>query len=103
MTGKTGTFAEQMLRAANLNVQFSGDSSGKVVAQDVQSGTTAAYGTIVTLTMDTGAEAPAEEAPAVEENIDLQTRRGDPPAAAAIFIPVNPSKEVLFHAKDSCQ
>ena len=38
-----------------------------------------------------------------EENIDLQTRRGDPPAAAAIFIPVNPSKEVLFHAKDSCQ
>ena len=70
VTGKTGTFAEQMLRAANLNVQFSGDSSGKVVAQDVQSGTTAAYGTIVTLTMDTGAEAPAEEAPAVEENID---------------------------------
>ena len=39
VTGKTGTFAEQMLRAANLNVQFSGDSSGKVVAQDVQSGT----------------------------------------------------------------
>ena len=36
VTGKTGTFAEQMLRAANLNVQFSGDSSGKVVAQDVQ-------------------------------------------------------------------
>ena len=72
VAGKTGTFAEQMLRAANLNVQFSGDSSGKVVAQDVQSGTTAAYGTIVTLTMDTGAEAPVEEAPAVEENIDPQ-------------------------------
>lgn len=76
VTGKTGTFAEQMLRAANLNVQFSGDSSGKVVAQDVQSGTTAAYGTIVTLTMDTGAEAPAEEAPAVEENINPANEEG---------------------------
>ena len=76
VTGKTGTFAEQMFRAANLNVQFSGDSSGKVVAQDVQSGTTAAYGTIVTLTMDTGAEAPAEEAPAVEENIDPANEEG---------------------------
>ena len=76
VTGKTGTFAEQMLRAANLNVQFSGDSSGKVVAQDVQSGTTAAYGTIVTLTMDTGAEAPAEKAPAVEENIDPANEEG---------------------------
>lgn len=76
VTGKTGTFAEQMLRAANLNVQFSGDSSGKAVAQDVQSGTTAAYGTIVTLTMDTGAEAPAEEAPAVEENIDPANEEG---------------------------
>ena len=76
VTGKTGTFAEQMLRAANLNVQFSGDSGGKVVAQDVQSGTTAAYGTIVTLTMDTGAEVPAEEAPAVEENIDPANEEG---------------------------
>lgn len=76
VTGKTGTFAEQMLRAANLNVQFSGDSSGKVVAQDVQSGTSAAYGTIVTLTMDTGAEAPAEEAPAAEENIDPANEAG---------------------------
>ena len=76
VTGKTGTFAEQMLRAANLNVQFSGDSGGKVVAQDVQSGTTAAYGTIVTLTMDTGAEAPAEETPAAEENIDPANEAG---------------------------
>ena len=76
VTGKTGTFAEQMLRAANLNVQFSGDSSGKVVAQDVQSGTTAAYGTIVTLTMDTGAEVPVEEAPAAEENIDPANEEG---------------------------
>ena len=54
VVGKTGTFAEQMLKAANLNVQFAGDSSGKVVAQDVEAGTSAAYGTIITLTMDSG-------------------------------------------------
>ena len=63
VTGKTGTFAEQMLRAANLNVQFSGDSSGKVVAQDVQSGTTAAYGTIVTLTMTPAPKPPPRKLP----------------------------------------
>ena len=59
VTGKSGTFAEQMLRAANLNVQFEGDSGGKVTAQSVEPGASAAYGTIVTLTTD--AAAPAEE------------------------------------------
>lgn len=38
VAGKTGTFAEQMLKAANLNVQFSGDSGGKVVSQSVEAG-----------------------------------------------------------------
>lgn len=52
VTGKSGSFAEQMLRAANLNVDFSGDSGGKVASQSVEPNTTAAYGTIVTLTMD---------------------------------------------------
>ena len=50
--GKSGSFAEQMLRAANLNVQFEGDSGGNVVAQSVAANTSTAYGTIVTLTMD---------------------------------------------------
>ena len=55
VAGKTGTFAEQMLKAANLNVQFNGDSGGKVVSQSVEVyGTSAAYGTIITLTMDSG-------------------------------------------------
>ena len=63
-------------KARKVKKMYIGDSSGKVVAQDVQSGTTAAYGTIVTLTMDTGAEAPAEEAPAVEENIDPANEEG---------------------------
>ena len=56
-----------MLRAANLNVQFEGDSGGKVVSQSVAANSSAAYGTIVTLTMDssgttdTGTEAVSEE------------------------------------------
>ena len=52
VTGKSGSFASQMLKAANLNVQFEGDSSGRVVAQSVSAETSAAYGTIVTLTME---------------------------------------------------
>ena len=52
VVGKSGTFAEQMLRAANLNVEFSGDSGGKVTAQSVAANASAAYGTIVTLTME---------------------------------------------------
>ena len=67
VAGKTGTFAEQMLKAANLNVQFNGDSGGKVVSQSVEVGTSAAYGTIITLTMDNGENTPAETTPAAEE------------------------------------
>ena len=75
VTGKTGTFAEQMLKAANLNVQFAGDSSGKVVAQDVEAGTSAAYGTIITLTMDSG-EDTTHDAPTVTEEIDPANEEG---------------------------
>ena len=73
--GKTGTFAEQMLKAANLNVQFAGDSSGKVVTQDVEAGTSAAYGTIITLTMDSG-EDTTNDAPTVTEEIDPANEEG---------------------------
>lgn len=52
VVGKSGSFAEQMLRAANLNVQFDGDSGGKVVAQSVEANASTGYGTIITLTMD---------------------------------------------------
>ncbi len=75
VVGKTGTFAEQMLKAANLNVQFAGDSSGKVVAQDVEAGTSAAYGTIITLTMDSG-ENTTNDAPTVTEEIDPANEEG---------------------------
>ena len=71
VTGKSGSFASQMLKAANLNVQFEGDSSGRVVSQSAAAETSAAYGTIVTLTMESdgsedAAEIPAEETPAEE-------------------------------------
>ena len=75
VVGKTGTFAEQMLKAANLNVQFAGDSGGKVVAQDVEAGTSAAYGTIITLTMDSG-EDTTHDAPTVTEEIDPANEEG---------------------------
>lgn len=75
VVGKTGTFAEQMLKAANLNVQFAGDSSVKVVAQDVEAGTSAAYGTIITLTMDSG-EDTTNNAPTVTEEIDPANEEG---------------------------
>ena len=75
VVGKTGTFAEQMLKAANLNVQFVGDSSGKVVAQDVEAGTSAAYGTIITLTMDSG-EDTTHDTPTVTEEIDPANEEG---------------------------
>lgn len=75
VVGKTGTFAEQMLKAANLNVQFAGDSSGKVVAQDVEAGTSAAYGMIITLTMDSG-EDTTNDAPTVTEEIDPANEEG---------------------------
>ena len=75
VVGKTGTFAEQMLKAANLNVQFAGDSSGKVVALDVEAGTSAAYGTIITLTMDSG-EDTTHDAPTVTEEIDPANEEG---------------------------
>ena len=75
VVGKTGTFAEQMLKAANLNVQFVGDSSGKVVTQDVEAGTSAAYGTIITLTMDSG-EDTTNDAPTVTEEIDPANEEG---------------------------
>lgn len=75
VVGKTGTFAEQMLKAANLNVKFAGDSSGKVVTQDVEAGTSAAYGTIITLTMDSG-EDTTHDAPTVTEEIDPANEEG---------------------------
>ena len=57
------------------SVQFAGDSSGKVVAQDVEAGTSAAYGTIITLTMDSG-EDTTNDAPTVTEEIDPANEEG---------------------------
>ena len=78
VTGKSGSFASQMLKAANLNVQFEGDSSGRVVSQSAAAETSSAYGFIVTLTMESDgsedtAEIPAEETPA-EETLAEETQ-----------------------------
>ena len=63
VVGKTGTFAEQMLHSANLNVRISGDPDGRVVSQDVAAGSSVEYGTVVTLTTDTAAQEAAEPQP----------------------------------------
>ena len=55
--------------------QVVGDSGGKVVAQDVEAGTSAAYGTIITLTMDSG-EDTTNDAPTVTEEIDPANEEG---------------------------
>lgn len=49
VTGKTGTFASQILKSANLNVKVVGDTNGKVVSQDVQASSSMEFGTIVTI------------------------------------------------------
>lgn len=66
VVGKSGSFAQQMLQAANLNVQFEGDSGGKVTAQSVEANTSTAYGTIVTLTLEADSGTAAGEEPAAE-------------------------------------
>ncbi|MCO7110655.1 penicillin-binding transpeptidase domain-containing protein [Gemmiger formicilis] len=103
VVGKTGTFAEQMLKAANLNVQFAGDSGGKVVAQDVEAGTSAAYGTIIKLTMDSG-EDTTHDAPTVTEEIDPANEEGKHPAGASgLCETLHFCIGGLFHANHSCQ
>lgn len=49
VTGKTGSFATQMLKSANLNVKLVGDENGKVVSQDVAAASSVEYGTVVTI------------------------------------------------------
>lgn len=80
VTGKSGSFAEQMLRAANLNVQFEGDSGGKVLSQSVEAGSSTAYGTIVTLTMDasgTAEETSTESESAAESDSTAESQNED--------------------------
>ena len=78
VVGKTGTFAEQMLKAANLNVQFAGDSSGRSWRRTSRPEPPPAYGTIITLTMDSG-EDTTNDAPTVTEEIDPANEEGKHP------------------------
>ncbi len=57
VTGKTGTFASQMLKSANLNVKLVGDANGKVVSQDVAASSSAEFGTVVTIQTESDAAA----------------------------------------------
>ena len=73
VTGKSGSFAAQMMSAANLNVQFEGDQSGRVVSQSVAAESSAAYGTIVTLTMESDGGSSDNAANPAEETVVEET------------------------------
>ena len=73
VTGKSGSFAAQMMSAANLNVQFEGDQSGRVVSQSVAAESSAAYGTIVTLTMESDGGSGDNAANPAEETVVEET------------------------------
>ena len=72
VTGKSGSFAAQMMSAANLNVQFEGDQSGRVVSQSVAAESSAAYGTIVTLTMESDGDSTGNAEAQPEETTEEQ-------------------------------
>ena len=73
VTGKSGSFASQMLKASNLNVQFEGDSSGRVVSQSTAAETSAAYGTIVTLTMESDGSDTADTTDTTDTKVEETT------------------------------
>ena len=73
VTGKSGSFAAQMMSAANLNVQFEGDQSGRVVSQSVAAESSAAYGTIVTLTMESDGDSTGNAEAQPEETTEEQS------------------------------
>ena len=73
VTGKSGSFAAQMMSAANLNVQFADDQSGRVVSQSVAAESSAAYGTIVTLTMESDGDSSDNAANPAEETVVEET------------------------------
>jgi len=60
-TGKTGTFAAQMLKASGVNVAISGSASNRVVSQDIEVGSVVPYGTIVTLTTEPDGSSDAQQ------------------------------------------
>ena len=60
-TGKTGTFAAQMLKASGVNVAISGSASDRVVSQDIEVGSVVPYGTVVTLTTEPDGSSDAQQ------------------------------------------
>ena len=60
-TGKTGTFAAQMLKASGINVAISGSASDRVVSQDIEVGSVVPYGTVVTLTTEPDGSSDAQQ------------------------------------------
>ena len=60
-TGKTGTFAAQMLKASGVNVAISSSASDRVVSPDIEVGSVVPYGTVVTLTTEPDGSSDAQQ------------------------------------------
>lgn len=78
VTGKTGTFASQILKSANLNVKVVGDTNGKVVSQDVQASSSVEFGTIVTIQTESDTSAKTTDTTdTTSTDTDATTQEGE--------------------------
>lgn len=77
-TGKTGSFAVQMMQAAGLNVDLQGDENARVTTQDIAANSSMPMGTVVTL--QTAADTAADG----EATGDIPAADPDPAAQDAV-------------------
>lgn len=78
VTGKTGTFASQILKSANLNVKVVGDTNGKVMSQDVQASSSVEFGTIVTIQTESDTSAKTTDTTdTTSTDTDATTQEGE--------------------------
>lgn len=75
-TGKSGSIAVQMMKAAGLNPDLQGDANARVTTQSMEQGSTAPYGAIVTLQTEAAAAEPAETPATGAETLQSE----EPPA-----------------------
>ena len=95
VAGKSGSFAEQMLKAANLNVQFERRQRrpGSIPERRGRE-TSAAYGTIVTLTMESDGSDTADTTDTTDTQVERNSGRSSRRKYRAINGPEAPSRRL---------
>lgn len=79
VVGKSGSFAVQMLSAAGINAQISGDENALVTSQSVAEGTSVAMGTVITIET----AAPESSEPSSDSGTDTTSGDTADPAASS--------------------